>query len=262
MEEKMWSEHEIAEKEKSEKEPVMEEEKQHSPKGAEILQGESVLESRLRGAALQIVPDEAAKERMMEGVKTGRYGRRRLAPGISAAVFAACLFLSLLCFFKLGVIGEDVVVYAATEEHGWQKLKEGERILLKMEPFDTAGESGDIGDFDEDGYPCYYPYICTFRLEVPENCLYDRDFITLGDDSIAERGGKIEWWVAPDRPENVGKTKRGSLTLWLVSDNIVKARRERLRGYELELTKEDGKCYAELKRVWESKAYKKSRHKK
>lgn len=214
------------------------------------------LENRLRAAAYRIVPDEPARERIIEGAKQGKRGRKKLAFRVPAAVLAACLFLSLLCFARPGMIGEEVVVYAATEEHGWQKLKEGERILLKMEPFDTVGESENIEDFDEDGYPCYYPYICTFRLEVPENCLYDRDFITLGDDSIAERGGRIEWCVAPDRPENAGKIKRGSLTLWLVSDNIVKARRERLRGYELELTKEDGKCYAELKRVWESEALK------
>lgn len=236
------------------------EEKRHSPYEFDISQDEiatSSVESRLRAAVVRIVPDESTEERILEGVKAGRRNRRRLASGIQAAVLAACLFFSFLCFVRPGVIGEEVVVYAATEEHGWQKLKEGERILLKMEPFETVGEDENIEDFDEDGYPHYYPYICTFRLEVPENCLYDRNFITLGDDSIAERGGRIEWWVAPDRPENAGKIKRGSLTLWLVSDNIVKARRERLRGYELELTKEDGKCYAELKRVWESEAYKK-----
>lgn len=213
-------------------------------------------ENRLRETAMRIVPDDSAKERMLESVKAGRESRRRLRTGIPAAVLAACLAFSLLCFARPGVIGEDVVVYAATEEHGWQKLVEGERILLKMEPFDTGWKGA---DFDENGYPNYYPYKCTFRLEVPENCLYDRDFTTLGDDSIAERGGRIEWWVAPERLENVGKTMQGSLSLWLVSDTVVKGRRERVRGYEVELTKEDGKCYAELKLVWESEAYKKER---
>lgn len=211
--------------------------------------GENV-ESRLREAAGRVVPDEAARERIIEGVKAGGESRKRLRVRIPAAVFATCLLFSLMFFMRSGVIGNEVVVYAATEEHGWQRLNEGERILLKMEPFDTGGEDG---DFYEDGYPRYYPYRCIFRLEVPENCLYDRDFTTLGDDSIAERGGRIEWWVAPDRPENAGKVMQGSLTLWLVSDNIVKDRRERIRGYELELTKEDGKCYAELKRVWEKR---------
>lgn len=216
-------------------------------------------ENCLRETVLRIVPDDSARERMLESVKAGRESRRRLRPRIPAAVFAACLVLFFLCFARPGVIGEDVVVYAATEENGWQKLEEGERILLKMEPFDTGGESEDIEDFDEDGYPRYYPYICTFRLEVPENCLYDRDFTTLGDDSIAERGGRIEWWVAPERPENAGKIRQGSLSLWIVSDNVVKGRRERVKGYEVELTKEDGKCYAELKLVWESEDYKKER---
>lgn len=213
-------------------------------------------ENRLRETALRIVPDDSAREHIIEGVKAGRESRKRLRSGIPAAVFAACMALFLLCFAGPGVIGEDVVVYAATEENGWQKLEEGERILLKMEPLDTGGEGG---DFYENGYPRYYPYICTFRLEMPENGLYDRDFIILGDDTITERGGKIEWWVAPERPENAGKVRQGSLSLWIVSDNVVKDRRERVKGYEVELTKEDGKCYAELKLVWESEAYKKER---
>lgn len=215
------------------------------------------LESRLRAAVLRVAPDESARERMIAGVRQEKHGRRTLAFRVPAAVFAVCLLFSLLCITRPGVIGEDVVVYAATEGHGWQKLKEGERIALKMEPLDTGGEGG---DFYEDGYPRYYPYICIFQLEVPENCLYDRDFTIIGDDTITERGGRIEWWVAPERPENEGKIMRGALSLWLVSDTVVKDRRERIRGYEVELTKENGKCYAELKLVWESEAYQKLRH--
>lgn len=205
-------------------------------------------EQRLSEVTGRIVLDKEAGSRVLEGIRAHRYSRKRLAVGGPAAVLAACLLLLFLWLGMPELTGDEIVVYAATEENGWQKLEEGERILLKMEPFDTGGEDG---DFDEHGYPRYYPYRCIFRLEVPENCLYDRAFTTLGDDSIAERGGRIEWWVAPERPENAGKIMRSSLSLWLVSDNIVKDRRERLRGYELELTKEDGKCYAELKRVWE-----------
>ena len=214
-------------------------------------------ESRLRAAVHRIAPDESARERIIDGVKQRTHRKRKLVFRVPVAVAAACLFLSLLCLTRPGLVGEDVVVYAATEEHGWQKLKEGERIALKMEPFNTGGEGG---DFYEDGYPRYYPYICIFQLEVPENCLYDRDFTILGDDTITERGGRIEWWVAPERPENEGKVMRGALSLWLVSDTVVKDRRERIRGYEVELTKENGKCYAELKLVWESEAYRKQRH--
>lgn len=205
-------------------------------------------EQRLSEVAGRIVMDEEAKDRVLGGMEARTKSRKRLALRLPAAVLAACLLLFILWIGTPGLAGDELVVYAATEENGWQKLKEGERVLLKMEPFDAGGEEG---DFYEDGYPRYYPYRCIFRLEVPENCLYDRDFTTLGDDSIAERGGRIEWWVAPERPGSTGETRRGSLSLWLVSDNIVKKRRERIRGYELELTKEDGKCYAELKRVWE-----------
>lgn len=218
---------------------------------------EQSAESRLRAAAGRIAPDEAAGERIIDGVKQRTHRKRKLVFRVPVAVAAACLFLSLLCLTRPGLVGEDVVVYAATEEHGWQKLVEGERILLKMEPFESVGEGG---DFYEDGYPRYYPYICIFQLEVSENCLYDRDFTILGDDTITERGGRIEWWVAPERPGNEGKIMRGALSLWLVSDTVVKDRRERIRGYEVELTKENGKCYAELKLVWESEAYQKQRH--
>ncbi len=210
-------------------------------------------EDRLSEVAGRIVLDEEAKGRVLEGIKAHRHSRKRLAVRVPAAVFAACLLLLLLWFGTPGFTGDELVVYAATEENGWQKLVEGERTLLKMESWQKLAEGEDIEDFYEDGYPRYYPYKCTFRLEVPENCLYDRDFTILGDDTITERGGRIEWWVAPERPENAGKVRQGSLTLWLVSDNIVKDRRERIKGYELELTKEDGKCYAELKCVWEKR---------
>ncbi len=50
---------------------------------------------------------------------------------------------------------------------------------------------------------------------------------------------------------------QGAFRLWIIDENL-----ERQAALELELTKEEGKCYAELKRVWESKAYQKRRHKK
>lgn len=193
---------------------------------------------RLKEAAERIILSEEAGSRIMEGVKTGKRSRRRLALTVPTAVFAACLFLCLLCFAKPEVIGEDVVVYAATEEHGWQKLKEGERILLRKEMFDG------IENMETEPY---YPYICTFRLEVPENYLYDREMVVIRDDSIRERGNNIEWWVAPDRPEDEGRVMQGAFRLWIVDENG-----ERTAALELELTKENGNCYAELKRVWES----------
>lgn len=213
---------------------------------------EESAESRLREAAGRIVPEEAARERIIEGVKAGRRGRKRLRPRIPAAVLAACLLLSLLCFARPGVIGEDVVVYAATEEHGWQQLVEGERIQLKMEPHDTLKEGESA--FGEYGRCLYYPYICTFRVEVPENYLYDRQMVMIGVDSIIEYGDRIEWRVGPDRPEDAVKVRQAAFRLWIVDENL-----ERQAALELELTKEDDKCYAELKRVWESGAYKKEK---
>lgn len=244
MEEKVWNE--IAEEKKAEHEMIIEEEPHVSAKSAE---------SRLCGAVLRIVPDESATERIIAGAAAGRYGRRRLAPRIPATVFAACLLFSLLFLVKPGMIGDDVVVYAATEEHGWQKLKEGERILLKKEVFETL-EEGEPA-FWENGRCSYYPYKCTFRVEVPEHYLYDRQMVTIKDDSIVEYGERIEWRVAPERQEDAGRVMQKAFRLWIVDEN-----RERQAALELELTKEDGKCYAELKRVWESEAYKKMRHRK
>lgn len=209
---------------------------------------EEGIENRLHTAVRRMVPDESARERIIEGVKTGKRNRRRLAPRIPAAVLAACLLLSLLFYVRPGFIGEEVVVYAATEEYGWQKLVEGERILLKKEPYDVSGAE----NMEDDELSYYFPYKCTFRLELPENYLYSRQFITLRDDFITERGGIIEWEVAPDRPEDTGRIWQGNLSLWIVNEN-----RERMAALEVELTKEDGACYAELKRVWESEAYQK-----
>lgn len=244
MEEKVWNENEMAEKEKAEHERIIEE---------SCVLAESA-ESRLRGAAMQIVPDESARKRIIAGAAAGRHGGRRLAPRIPAAVIAACLLFSLLFFAKPGMIGDDVVVYAATEEYGWQKLKEGERILLKMEPYEAAWTDE---DFDETGRCTYYPYKCTFRVELPEHYVYDRQMVMIRDDDILVFGDKLEWWVAPERPEDAGRVMQSAFRLWIVDENL-----ERQAALDLELTKEDGKCYAELKRVWESEAYKKNRHKK
>ncbi len=231
MEDKKWNEEEMIEKEHN----VWEED----------------VESRLHAAVHRIVPDEPARERIIEGVKAGKRNRRRLAPRVPAAVLAVCLLLSLLCFARPGFVGEEVVVYAATEEYGWQKLMEGERILLKKQPYDTT-EGGDSMEHLDNMEQAYYPYKCTFRLELPENYLYDRQFITLRDDFITERGGIIEWKVAQDRPEDTGRISQGNLSLWIVNE-----KRERIAAMEVELTKENGECYAELKCVWESEAYRK-----
>lgn len=215
-------------------------------------------EQRLSEVAGRIVLDEEAEARVLKGIKAHRHSRKRLAVRVPAAVFAACLLLLFLWYETPGLTGDELVVYAATEENGWQRLEEGERILLKMEPFQTVEEGEDIEAFDAYGHPYYYPYICTFRVAVSEDYLYDRQMVMIRDDHIMWKGDKLVWWVAPERPEDEDKVRRGAFRLWIVSDNMVKSMRERVGAYEVELTKEDGKCYAELKRVWESKAYKKT----
>lgn len=219
---------------------------------------EESIKNRLCTVAHRIVPDESARERVIEGVKQGKHGRRKQAFQVHAAVFAACLLLFLLWIGMPVLTGEEVVVYAATEENGWQKLEEGERILLKMEPFMVVEDGEDIEDFDEYGYPYYYPYKCIFRVEVPEDYLYDKQMVMIGDDHIMWKGDEIEWHVAPDRPGDEGKVRQGTFRIWVVSDYIVNQRRERVAALDLELIKEDGKCYAELKRVWETEMHQKA----
>lgn len=91
MEEKVWKENEMAEEKEAEQERIMEEELHASAKSAE---------TRLREAVVRIVPDESARERIIEGAMAGRRGRRRLTPKIPAAALAACLLFSLLLFAK------------------------------------------------------------------------------------------------------------------------------------------------------------------
>lgn len=206
-------------------------------------------EQRLSEVTERIVMDEEAKRRVLEGIKARKYRRRRLVVRVPAAAIAVCLALFVLWLGTPEFTGDELVVYAATEENGWQRLEEGERILLKMEPFQTIEREG-FEAFDENGRPYYYPYICTFRVAVSEDYLYDRQMVMIGDDHIMWEGDKLVWWVAPERPEAEDKVRQGAFRLWIVSDNIVKNMRERVGAYEVELTKEDGKCYAELKRVW------------
>lgn len=217
---------------------------------------EERIEERLEKAAVQIVPDRAAQERILEGIRIGKHSRKRLSLRVPAAVLAVCVVAGLLWFSGVqNLMGEEIVVYAATEEHGWQKLKEGERIQLKKEPFMTIEEGEDIEVYDEYGWCVYYPYKCIFRIEVPEDHVYVSQMVLIRDDSIHEQGDRIEWRVAPDRPEDAGRVMQGAFRIWIVNDNFVNHIRERVAALELELTKEDGKCYAELKRVWESSGY-------
>lgn len=210
----------------------LEEKREFGGKEADALNKEA--EQRLSEVVGRMAPDEGAKSRMLEGIRQKKYSAKRLSWRMSAAGLAACL---LVCLLWLGVgqslTGEELVVYAATEEQGWQKLEEGEQILLKKETFQDGGE---------------YPYRCTFRLEVPENYLYDRQMAIIGVDFVGIRpGGKdvIDWWVAKERPEDAGRVMEGVLRLWIVDE-----KGERVGAYELELTKENGNCYAKLNRVW------------
>ncbi len=211
---------------------LLEEKKEFQGKEADAV--DKGAEQRFSEIVCRMVPDEEAKSRMLEGIRQRKRSAGRFSWRMPAAVLAACLFV---CLLWLGVgqslTGEELVVYAATEEQGWQRLEEGERILLKKETFDVCGE---------------YPYLCTFRLEVPENYLYDRQMAIIGVDHVGIRPGEkdvIEWWVAKERPEDEGRVMQGVFRLWLVNDQ-----RERIGAYELELTKENGNCYAKLHRVW------------
>lgn len=210
---------------------------------------EDRIEERLEKAAVLIVPDEAAKERILESVKEKKVSRKRLSVRVPAAVLAACVMVCLLWFGGVqSLLGEKVVVYAATEDHGWQKLKEGERILLKKEPYQMIEEGEEIEPFDEFEWHYYYPYKCIFRVEVPDNYRYAQQAVLLRDDFIstpAKSMDLIEWHVAPDRPEDAGRVMQGSCRIWIVNDKL-----ERVGAYDLKLTKEDGKCYAELVHVW------------
>ncbi|MDE7232494.1 MAG: hypothetical protein K2N37_05425 [Lachnospiraceae bacterium] len=210
---------------------------------------EERIEERLEKAAARIVPDRAVQERILEGVKAKKVSRKRLSVRVPAAVLAACMLVCLLWFGGTqSLLGEEIVVYAASEENGWQKLKEGERILLKKEPYEIIWRDEDIEDFDEYGQSYYYPYKCTFRVEVPDNYRYSQQGVFIRDDHIwAGEGSKdvIEWWVAPERPEDAGRVMQGSLRIWIVNDKL-----EQVGAYDLKLTKEDGKCYAELIHVW------------
>lgn len=219
---------------------------------------EDRIKERLEKAAAQIVPDEAAKERILERVKAKKVSRKRLSVRVPAAALAACMLVGLLWLGGgQSLLGEEIVVYAATEDQGWQRLKEGEKILLKQEHYYIdLPDDEDFEIFDEFGHCNYFPYRCTFRVDVPEDYLYDNSYVGIGADIIIQQGDIIEWWLAPERPEDAGKVRQGTIRIWIVSDKIVKGMRERVARLDLELTKEDGKCYAELKRVWESSAYK------
>lgn len=182
------------------------------------------LEERLQSAAKQIVMAEPVREQMLEKcmAKRSAAARRRVRYRVAAVVCFICLLPVIPLKMGTEENGMSVVVYAAEGEGKWSRIEVGER--RKVNP---SGE-------DERH--------CTFRLQLPENYLFEQEGVGLWNDYIHFGNDEIDWVTHED--SDYPQDGKASLRILILDDEG-----NRVDTLELEMSREGGERYVELRRV-------------
>lgn len=181
-------------------------------------------EERLQSAAEQIVMAEPVREQMLAKcmAKRSAAARRKMGCRVAAVVCFICLLLMIPLKIGTEENGISVVVYAAEGEGKWSRIEVGER--RKVNPADE----------DEN---CY-----TFRLQLPENHLFEQEGIGLWNDYIHFGNDEIHWYTHED--SDYPQDGKASLRILILDDEG-----NRVDTLELEMSREGGERYVELRRV-------------
>ncbi len=184
-------------------------------------------DNRIRTVVNRISMDEGVRQRILERSNTENKGTKNYRIGKAALVCAVALFwITAAAVLHGKIVGDNkgIVVYASTEnEIRWKKLEWGKKTLLEPQ------------------WRSYVDYI--FEIELQEDYLYDRNHVVLGNDSIFIEENKIYWTVSEEVGEyGLPSHMAGTIRIYLTDD---KGKRKDV--VLLELSKEDDKCYAELK---------------
>lgn len=188
---------------------------------------------QLKDAVEQIALSEEAKERILN--LDGRHmqirrQRSRMYKGLTAVCVTVALLVCMMFLPTADSPEWSVNAYAqGTDGAEWVRLKPGERVLLQKEE-DKA----------------YY----MLKLDLPEHYWYEKDMIILGQDHIWTDGEEIYWltddFFYTDAEEQTGyklpEVMSGYLYIKILDeDNQIT---DLIR---LEVSKEYGKCYVQLK---------------
>lgn len=188
---------------------------------------------RLKDAVGLITLSEEAKERILN-LNGRRMQIRRQRGRIYKGVTAACVAVVLLaCMMFLPAADSpewSVNAYAqGTDGAEWIRLKPGERVLLQKE----EGKE-------------YY----RLKIDIPGRYWYEKDIIILGQDHIWVDGDEIYWLTDAlfytDVEEQTGYKLPEVMSDYLYI-KILDEDNQITDLIRLEVSKEYGKCYVQLK---------------
>lgn len=184
-------------------------------------------EERLQEAAKRLTLSQESRERILHGCDTRKKPVFVIRHRFKMA--AAFCLLVILTFFSPGMnlwdSGEGIFVYASTENGEWNRLEVGEKQRL-VKTYEWGRER------------------CVLYLQLPEGYLFEREGAHIGEDSIRISRGGIYWDFYAGDPKVDGKA-----SLRLVYTDADGNRVETRVPLELILSREEGECYAELRRI-------------
>lgn len=184
-------------------------------------------EQRLREAAQKFTLSEADRTRIL--VKCDARQKHIVCVRRRMKIAAAFGLVVLLTLFPLRMNRENpfegIYVYAATEDGNWNRLEVGEKQRL-VSTYERGREQ------------------CVLYLQLPRGYLFDREGARIGEDFIMISKGGIYWYHYVSEPKVDGKA-----SLRLVYTDTDGNRVETREPLELILSREEGECYAELRRI-------------
>lgn len=184
-------------------------------------------EERLQEAAKRLTLSQESRERILHGCDTREKSVFVIRHRFKMAA-ALCLLVILTLFspgMNLWDNSEGIFVYASTENGEWNRLEVGEKRQL-VRTYESGVER------------------CVLYLQLPEGYLFEQEGTHIGEDNIRIARGGIYWNYYVGDPKVDGKA-----SLRLVYTDADGNRVETRVPLELILSREEGECYAELRRI-------------
>ncbi len=186
------------------------------------------MEERLRQAVERITLTEEADRRILDlerKVKERHQRRRTIRKGVMAACMG-CLLVLGLSFFPKGS-GQTpewkITAYAReADEIQWISLEPGAKVLLEPIP-------------GRDRY--------VMKMDLPEHYYYEKQSITLGQDTIYFWKKEIHWYPCK---EDTGLPDVMTASMYI---KILDENREEVDRVILEMTREYDNCYVQIKKT-------------
>lgn len=182
---------------------------------------------RLKETVEQIVLTEEAGKRILDLEKKKRKRDQRkktVKRSLAAACMAAFLILGF-SFFPKGSCRPpewNITVYAKeADQTQWLSLKPGARVLLELLP-------------EKERY--------CMKLDLPDHYYYEKQSVTLGQDTIFFEGKTI-YWLPCKEETGLPEVMTTSMYIKILDEN-----RREVDRVILEMTREYGSCYVQIKK--------------